>query len=140
MMSCNCEGNGLPYVGQLIRQDDIFYGVYCMLCGNCESIDWTEEEAVMNWNKEQTLKQKGIKVFNEEQYDAVVKHLNSPHRVAHEPQRVDLGEGGKGNILLEEFPFIVQLVWKPLCGHYIRAYHKKTVHCKYIEYDEKDFK
>lgn len=50
MEPCNC--GGLPYVGQLIRQWETLFGVYCMLCGNCVSIDWTEDEAIENWNKE----------------------------------------------------------------------------------------
>ena len=132
MLPCNCTGGGLPYVGQLIRKDDTFYGVYCMLCGNCESIDWTEDEAVMSWNKEQTLKQKAIKVYDEEQYDTVVKRLDSPHRVAHEPKR----DKDTGKILLEEFPIYVQLVWLPKCGHFTRCYPKNTVHCNYVEFSE----
>jgi len=138
MSPCTCDG--LPYVGQLLHRNDTLYGVFCMQCGVNGGIEWEEDDAIMKWNRRILLRHKGIKVYNEEQYNDVVKHLNSPHRVAHEPQRVDLGEGKKGDILIDEFPFIVQWVWKPWCGHHIRAYNKKTVHCNYIEYDEKDFK
>jgi len=45
-----CHCGGLPYVGMLIRTYDTFYGVYCMECGNCESIEWTDDEAIKCWN------------------------------------------------------------------------------------------
>ena len=50
MIMLPCECGGLPYIGQLIRSDDIFYVVYCMQCGGSESVDWNEDEALENWN------------------------------------------------------------------------------------------
>jgi len=129
MFPCLCDG--LPYVGQLIHRDDILYGVYCMMCGVNGGIEWDEDDAIMKWNTKIMLRTKAIKVYNEEQYNTVVKYLNSPYRVAHQPKRDE-----DGIILLEEFPLYVQWVWLPKCGHFTRCYPKNTVHCNYVEFRE----
>ena len=130
MFPCLCDG--LPYVGQLIHRDDILYGVYCIMCGVNGGIEWDEDDAIMKWNTKIMLRTKAIKVYDEEQYDTVVKRLDSHHRVAHEPKR----DKDTGKILLEEFPIYVQLVWLPKCGHFTRCYPKNTVHCNYVEFRE----
>lgn len=50
---CNC--GGLPYMSPYIdRQYDELYIVRCMLCGSCGSLEWTDDEALEEWNKRNT--------------------------------------------------------------------------------------
>jgi len=50
-----CDCGGLPYVGLINRGYDTYYAVYCMLCGEVSSVEWTDDEAIENWNSVNTL-------------------------------------------------------------------------------------
>lgn len=51
MLPCHC--GGLPYIGQIPYRDDLNYAVYCMVCGENGGVEWSDNEAISEWNKKQ---------------------------------------------------------------------------------------
>ena len=54
-----CDCGGLPFCHSVIVDglygEDVFYTVRCMKCGNVAVYQWTEDEALANWNENNTV-------------------------------------------------------------------------------------
>jgi len=72
------------------------------------------------------LCKKAIKIYNELEYDIVIKYFNNKYNVANKP----IFEG------TPIYPFYVQLAFLPLCNEFVRCYNTNTQHNNYIEYKE----
>jgi len=73
------------------------------------------------------LCKKAIKIYNELEYDIVIKYFNNKYNVANKP----IFEKNK-----PIYPFYVQLTSLPLCNEFVRCYPINTQHNNYIEYKE----
>ena len=62
---------------------------------------------------------KAVQITNGVEYDIFINRYDFGYSVAFAPKR-----DSKGDILKEQFPFYIQMVYKPLCGNYVRCYHK----------------
>jgi len=79
---------------------------------------------------------KAVQVNTDEEYAIATEAYECGYSVAFSPKR-----DSKGNIVKEQFPFYIQMVYKPLCGNYVRCYYKFK-HPYSLTFDEfiKEFK